>query len=434
MKKAVFYLITGFTTNISIAQNVGIGTVSPQSQLSVGSNSQFRVETSGNISRINNVPYSFPASQGISGKTLVNDGSGNLSWKEAGVPIGSTVLCSYFDTASLMAKGFYISGISEMYARSRISRTGIWTPFANSIPTTGGFYMQDNPTVYSGTEMLVYYNNYVYKWNPSTTVWTQSAINPIAGYLPGSGASAAWSGTEMIIYGGNSGGISNKGVKYNPGTNTWTAIANGPYKKTNHSAVFTGTEMIVFGGDTCSCVLGSTQSGYKYNVATNTWSAAISIVNAPSNRAFHAAVWDGTRMIINGGRSADDNSTGGCYLYNSITNTWSFASSPFYNLSQAKAVWTGNEMLVWGSVFLNQTSNYYDIGLVYTPSTNSWTEFATEGHIPNNDSRSNIAWTGTQMLMVRGSDAQKFSYTGSGNFIGLPYLSSYYIMTKITNN
>lgn len=60
--------------------NVGIGTPSPSSLLSVGSSSQFQINSSGNIVKINNVSYSFPSSQGASSAVLTNDGSGNLSW------------------------------------------------------------------------------------------------------------------------------------------------------------------------------------------------------------------------------------------------------------------------------------------------------------------------------------------------------------------
>lgn len=62
------------------AQNVGVGTTTPQAKLSVGTNSEFRVDDNGNIIRINNVPLSFPAAQGGSGQVLTNNGTGTLSW------------------------------------------------------------------------------------------------------------------------------------------------------------------------------------------------------------------------------------------------------------------------------------------------------------------------------------------------------------------
>ena len=62
--------------------NVGVGVINPISLLSVGSNSSFQIDTGGNIKKINNVPYSFPALQGTSRQILSNNGSGVLSWAD----------------------------------------------------------------------------------------------------------------------------------------------------------------------------------------------------------------------------------------------------------------------------------------------------------------------------------------------------------------
>jgi DNA/RNA endonuclease YhcR with UshA esterase domain len=62
------------------AQNVGIGTTTPQSKLSIGSTSQFQIDSIGNIKKVNNIPTIFPSVQGSSGQVLTNNGSGNLSW------------------------------------------------------------------------------------------------------------------------------------------------------------------------------------------------------------------------------------------------------------------------------------------------------------------------------------------------------------------
>lgn len=63
--------------------NVLIGTttdVGGTSLLQVGSASSLQVNSSGNLVKVNNVPYSWPASQGSASTILKNDGSGNLSW------------------------------------------------------------------------------------------------------------------------------------------------------------------------------------------------------------------------------------------------------------------------------------------------------------------------------------------------------------------
>ena len=61
---------------------LGIGTTSPTSTLSVGATSQFQVDSSGNIVKINNVTTSFPSGQGAANSMLRNDGSGNLTWAD----------------------------------------------------------------------------------------------------------------------------------------------------------------------------------------------------------------------------------------------------------------------------------------------------------------------------------------------------------------
>ncbi|MDA1316508.1 MAG: MerR family DNA-binding transcriptional regulator, partial [bacterium] len=66
--------------NNSFAGNVGIGTTNPASMLSVGASSQFQVDSTGNIVKLNNVTTSFPSSQGAANSLLQNNGSGTLSW------------------------------------------------------------------------------------------------------------------------------------------------------------------------------------------------------------------------------------------------------------------------------------------------------------------------------------------------------------------
>jgi hypothetical protein len=68
--------------------NVGIGTTSPVSLLSVGSTSQFQVNSSGDIVKIKNLTYSWPSSHTTDG-FLKNDGSGNLTWVSIGAGAGA---------------------------------------------------------------------------------------------------------------------------------------------------------------------------------------------------------------------------------------------------------------------------------------------------------------------------------------------------------
>ena len=60
--------------------NVGIGDSSPSALLTVGNADLFQVNNSGNLVRINNIPYSWPAAQGAADTVLTNNGSGMLTW------------------------------------------------------------------------------------------------------------------------------------------------------------------------------------------------------------------------------------------------------------------------------------------------------------------------------------------------------------------
>ncbi len=59
--------------------NIGIGTASPTSLFSVGSASQFQVDSSGDIIKLKNLTYSWPSAHTADG-FLKDDGSGSLAW------------------------------------------------------------------------------------------------------------------------------------------------------------------------------------------------------------------------------------------------------------------------------------------------------------------------------------------------------------------
>jgi hypothetical protein len=66
---------------IQSAGNVGIGNSAPASLFSVGATSQFQVDTSGDITKIKNLSYTWPTAHTTDGY-LQNNGTGGLSWAE----------------------------------------------------------------------------------------------------------------------------------------------------------------------------------------------------------------------------------------------------------------------------------------------------------------------------------------------------------------
>src|SRR4029079_772640 len=160
---------------------------------------------------------------------------------------------------------------------------------------------------------------------------------------------AAWTGNEMVVW---SGANNNTGGRYDPSNDTWTATSTtkAPPSRAGHTTVWSGTEVIVWGGATSD---NSLNSGGRYNPMTDSW-ASTNSANAPLGRELSSAVWTGGEMIVWGGYN-DDILCDYPYLnsggrYNPATDGWvgtSTTNTPSARRQQT-AVWTGNEMILWG--------------------------------------------------------------------------------------
>src|SRR5437667_2707449 len=156
----------------------------------------------------------------------------------------------------------------------------------------------------------------------------------------------------MIIWGGFDGSNDlNTGGRYDPSTDSWTATstAGAPARRRRHTAVWTGNEMIVWGGCLgCFSACIPTNTGGRYNPGTDSW-IATSTTNAPTARDFHTAVWTGNEMIVWGGTDVlNIFNTGG--RYNPSSDSWiatSTTNAPSDRYSHT-ALWIDSEMIVWG--------------------------------------------------------------------------------------
>jgi len=241
------------------------------------------------------------------------------------------------------------------------------------------------------------------------------------------GHTAVWTGSEMIIWGGQYGIFSfrNTGARYNPSTNSWTttSITNAPSARFGHTAVWTGSKMIIWGGLDES--VNATNTGARYNPMTDSW-ISTSTTNAPAVRYLHIAVWTGSEMIIWGGTGAHYLNTGG--KYNPNTDSWTATSTT--NAPTARygptAVWTGSEMIVWGG-----TNDFTDFntGGRYDPGTNSWTATSTT-NAPAARVAHTAVWTGTEMIIWGGVDENFVELNTGGRYN--PSTNSW-VQTTITN-
>jgi N-acetylneuraminic acid mutarotase len=291
--------------------------------------------------------------------------------------------------------------------------TNLWSPMATPPPAIG---QRDHSftLVWTGTEMIVWggqTGSVVLgsggRYNPATNSWiltsTFGAPSERASH------SAVWTGTEMIVWGGTDGELKNNGARYNPQTDAWTPVAAAPVSaRFYHTAVVASGKMIVWGGRDTN---GTLNTGGRYDIASNTWQTT-SLTNAPSPRHQHTAISTGAEMIVWGGRQfqfGDDRFNDGG-RYNPITDVWaptSLVNAPAPR-SLHTAVWTVQEMIVWGGDTTSALSQLgSNTGGRYNPQTDSWrlTNVARAGA----ERTDHIAvWTGESMIvwggMVRNGD------------------------------
>src|SRR5215472_4464226 len=233
--------------------------------------------------------------------------------------------------------------------------------------------------VWTGSEMIVWggddgsYLNTGGRYNPATDTWT--ATSTINAPSPRASHSAVWTGSEMIVWGGfDDVDDMNTGGKYNPDTDSWiaTSTTTAPDGRTYHTAVWTGSEMIVWGGFRFGSPLNT---GGRYNLGTDSWTRT-NTANAPTGRYYHTAVLSGSEMIVWGGEDGSTSlNTGG--KYNPDSDSWTATSTTNAPVARANhtAVWTGSEMIIWGGS--TQIQFYLNTGGRYDPSTDSWTATST---------------------------------------------------------
>lgn len=133
--------------------------------------------------------------------------------------------------------------------------------------------------------------------------WRALPGSPLEGRV---GHTAVWSGDEVIVWGGHKGGVGGKptgrlsdGAAYNPGSDTWRPISTpdltgGP----GYASVWTGSEMIVIGGNDghLSFAENGLYEAGAYDPGTDTWR----ILDMPINLAVVDALWTGEEVVVYG--------------------------------------------------------------------------------------------------------------------------------------
>ncbi len=261
---------------------------------------------------------------------------------------------------------------------------------------------------WTGTEMLVFgITNGAY--NPATNTW-----RPITPYPRPVGAVSVWTGHQVIMWGGGCcGGANSDGAAYTPAANTWRELPPSPLSPRYAAGAWTGTEVIIAGGwhPTQSASGPPTPAGAAaYNPTTRTWRTLPSM---PQPRSGATAVWDGTEALFLGGTLANGHGpTASGVAFNPRTGQWRRLPRMEFSRSQFAAVWTGHQVLVWGGLTGPYTAQAVPPhGVAYDPATNRWSALP---QAPLRGRANPLAvWTGSQMIVWGGAFEGKLTTTAA---------------------
>ena len=280
--------------------------------------------------------------------------------------------------------------------------------------------------VWTGTLMVIWggyrqgiYPNVGGRYDPVTDTWSRTT--PFGAPAGRVGHTAVWTGSRVAIWGGQGiGGQLGNGALYDPVADAWSPIssANAPLTRQDHTAVWTGSQMVIWGGQ-FSDISGTQflQTGGRYDPVANSWQPT-STVNAPQGTQYPSAIWTGATMIVWGGRISNQGTvvqTGG--RYDPVADAWTAMSATGAPAPRElhTAVWTGDEMLVWGGQdYIAGSPHVFGSGGRYDPVADAWTPIAAAGAPPARRNHGAV-WTGGEML-VWGGDAPGMNFGGGARY------------------
>lgn len=214
--------------------------------------------------------------------------------------------------------------------------TGEWTdpvelPFGFKVVTT-------TPHAWTGSELLVLMGDRTMFFDPVANSWGKHGLAPIE---PRVDAASVWTGSEWLVWGGDAtttDAALGDGAAFDPTTDTWRMLSASPLSPRLAGGVWTGTELLVTAGRSSSSNgMMAYGDGAAYDPATDTWR---SIADGPAHPGFQMA-WDGTSLYLF--------AKGGMTTYDPATDAWidDFAGVPVCH-DATSPVWTGTDLILLG--------------------------------------------------------------------------------------
>ncbi len=229
-------------------------------------------------------------------------------------------------------------------------------------------------------------------YDPSTGTWTKLPPAPLK---PAAGASAVWTGSQLIIVGGGTEStVYDQAAEFAPATDTWRALPATPLSpREQMSGFWTGNSAIFLGGQNTDN--HSFDDGASYSPAAGAWTH----ISGPTLPAGHPLDWPtyvqaGSQIIDfsawlhsfrskNGGGSTSGVDT---FAYDTQKEVWTRLAAPRAKAAGPPAapiagVWTGQAVVLQG--FPYNCGNCpgppaSDLTRVFHLASDSWTSAVPE--------------------------------------------------------
>ena len=239
---------------------------------------------------------------------------------------------------------------------------------------------------------------------PTDILWSPIPPDPRG---PTYSSLVVWTGREAIVAGGIeplTTAPREQVAADVPATSSWRALAPWPdlAQRVHPLVVWTGTEMLVIGGDNPGGSL-LVSSGSAYDVQTDAWrTIATPPIGFVSDRS--PFVWTGTELLVWPGDGGSASMVVTPIAYDPTGDRWrELPAPPAERRQHAASVWTGAEWIVWGGrsgASLSGAPHELADGAAYDPATGAWRVIAPSPLAPR---RVPGVWSGTEMLVTAGS-------------------------------
>ena len=206
-------------------------------------------------------------------------------------------------------------------------------------------------------------------YDPGSNSWTQLADMPITGRYDFD--AVAGPDGKIYVFGGADGTHSFvDGAVYNPSTNTWGSMADAPNNIFNNLAVL-GADGKIYAIEPSQADGGPVGYVLIYDIASDSWATAGSVPADLLSHSAGAVGPDGKLYIVGGYDEDAETATTRFYKFDPAAQTFSPLQDVPVGHGYLTAAWGGDGRLYAISGFQNGVAD--DSGVdVYNPATNTW--------------------------------------------------------------